>query len=198
MTIIKTTRGDNKQNTRGENIIEKEKEKAYNVTDKTNTQDNMDQRNIKIKMDSACSRNMSGVGGRITDIQIADNTIKGFKGEESKANLIGKNEDDKVELYVEDMPTDLVLLCANNYAEDGAVVLLPNYGLHLYMDDNERDEFEAFIRKYKTGKVMEVNNRTYEVIASEDEEALSALILMLVMWKKGYWRTYCLVLLSPP
>lgn len=71
----------------------------------------MEQRNIKIKMDSACSRNMSGVGGRITDIQIADNTIKGFNGEESKANL--------------------VLLCANNYAEDGAVVLLPNYGLHL-------------------------------------------------------------------
>ena len=167
-----TPRSNVKEITRGENTIEKEKEKAYNVTDNINT--HMDQINIKIKMDSACSRNMSGVGGRITEVQIADNTIRGFKGEESKANLIGKNEDGKVELYVEDMPTDLVLLSANNYAEDGAVVLLPNYGLHLYMDDNERDEFETFIRKYKTGKVMEVNNRTYEVIASEGEEALSA------------------------
>ena len=84
---IKTPRRNVKENTREENIIEKAKEKAYNVTDNINIQDDMEQRNIKIKMDSACSRNMSGVGGRITDIQIADNTIKGFNGEESE-NLI--------------------------------------------------------------------------------------------------------------
>ena len=58
------------------NTIAKEIEKAYNVTDNVNT--HMDQRNIKIKMDSACSRNMSGVGGRITDVEIAGNTIRGF------------------------------------------------------------------------------------------------------------------------
>ena len=91
-------------NTRTILKIEKEKEKAYNVQDKIYNQDNKkNTRNVKIKMDSACSRNMSGVAGRIHDTYITDKTIKGFKGEESKANLIGKNNDNKEELYVQDM-----------------------------------------------------------------------------------------------
>ena len=71
------------------------------------------------------------------------------------------------------MSTDLVLLFAKDYAEDGAVVLLPEYGLHLNMDEDERLEFEAFIRKYDVGKILEVRNNTYEVV-SRNEEAMSA------------------------
>ena len=101
----------------------------------------------RIKMDSACSHNMSGISGRIKNIRMSDKRVEGFNGMMSRANLEGENEDKKMELYIEDMPTDLVLLSAKAYADDGAVVLLPDYGLHLYMDENERLEFESFIGK---------------------------------------------------
>jgi hypothetical protein len=38
-----------------------------------------------------------------------------------------------------------------------------HYGVQPYMDEDERDEFVAFIIKYKTGETLVVNNRTYEV-----------------------------------
>ena len=34
----------------------------------------------------------------------------------------GVNDDGKVEYYVQSMPSDLVLLCAHEYASDGAAV----------------------------------------------------------------------------
>ena len=127
-------------------------------------------KNLKIKMDSACSLSMSGVPGRIIEESITSPIrIHGFNGDISETNITGKNMDNKEELYVPDMPNDLVLLCANSYAQDGAVVLFPNNGYHLYMNDDERDQLESLVREYRQGHSLTVRNRTYEVIKDFEE-----------------------------
>lgn len=70
---------------------------------------------------------MSGVKDRIRDIQITDKKEERFNRKNSNTYLIGINKVNKVELFAGDMPTDLVLLSAQSYTEDGAVVLLPDY-----------------------------------------------------------------------
>jgi hypothetical protein len=133
---------------------------------------------IKIKMDSCCSKNMSGVKGRLQQPRPTNTIISGFNGKTSNANYIGINSDNKDELFVDDMPNDLVLLSANSYAEDGAVILLPDCGVQLYMDEDERGEFISFIRKYKAGKSLVVKNKTYEVLDEmglDTEESMRAI-----------------------
>jgi hypothetical protein len=65
--------------------------------------------------------------------------IKGFNKNSNNevANKIGLNEDNKEELYVKNMPENLVLLCANDYVQDGVAVLFPDQG-SVYRLDNEQ------------------------------------------------------------
>jgi hypothetical protein len=48
---------------------------------------------------------------------------KGFDGGVREMNVIGLNEDGKMELFVEGMPEYLVLLSAKQSADDGAAIL---------------------------------------------------------------------------
>jgi len=138
-----------------------------------------------VKFDSACSRNMSGVKGRISNIKNDKNIgvqIKGFNGSTSVVDTVGINNDGKMEYYVKNMPSDLVLLCANEYAKEGAAILLPNSGVVLQLSDVERDDLEEYVKKFTVSKRLVVNNRTYEVETSRydsayqcvDEEALNS------------------------
>jgi hypothetical protein len=79
-------------------------------------------------MDSGCGLSMSGVGERLVQVEEAKVTVRGFNGNCTRAELIGKNEDGKSELFVKEMPGDLVLLSARQYAEEGAIVLFADDG----------------------------------------------------------------------
>ena len=101
-----------------------------------------------VKFDSACSRNMSGVIGGIESTMCGDSIgvkIKGFNGLTSTVYSAGINADGKMEYYVKNMPSDLVLLCANEYAKEGAAILLPNSGVVLQLSDVERDDLEEHV-----------------------------------------------------
>eukprot|EP01041_Mallomonas_annulata_P031392 gene31392-53694_t len=61
------------------------------------------------------------------------------------------------------MPSNLTLLCAHAYAEDGAVILFGDGGMVLRLNPSELSELKNFLKKYPTEKNLKVNNRTYEV-----------------------------------
>jgi len=126
---------------------------------------NNEMNNCVIKFDTACSHNMSGVSGRIViEEKINKNVyIKGFNGNISIVNELGKNDDGKKEYFVEDMPSDMVLLSANDYCKDGTAVLLPNSGVVLQMTDLEREKLQEYIKQFRIRKELIVKNRTYEV-----------------------------------
>ena len=118
------------------------------------------------KFDTACSKCMSGVHGRISEAHIPLNKIgiRGFNSSVSLAALQGKNDDGKIELYVPDMPSDIVLLCANDYAKEGAAILMSDSGVVIkFNSEHEKNIFESFILNFEKIKELVVKNRTYEV-----------------------------------
>jgi hypothetical protein len=97
-----------------------------------------------IKFDSACSRNMSGNPSRLTpsSVQPVDNIrVKGFNNTISPASSIGLNEDDKSELLVPSMPSNLVLLSAHDYAKDGCALLFKDFGFLIKLTESEKESF---------------------------------------------------------
>jgi len=146
--------------------------------DSYNVEENFD---TVIKFDSACSRNMSGIKDRITeeDNTILDINIRGFNGATSTVDSVGVNADGKMEYYVSSMPPNLVLLCANDYAKDGAAILLPDKGVVLQLTELEREDLTKYIERFTVLKALTVNNRTYEVDRSvvsaylSNEEAMN-------------------------
>ena len=115
--------------------------------DSYNVEENFD---TVIKFDSACSRNMSGIKDRITeeDNTILDINIRGFNGATSTVDSVGVNADGKMEYYVSSMPPNLVLLCANDYAKDGAAILLPDKGVVLQLTELEREDLTKYIERF--------------------------------------------------
>eukprot|EP01041_Mallomonas_annulata_P014860 gene14860-31547_t len=72
------------------------------------------------KLNSGASRCMSGNPHRlVSSDSISNVTILGFNRSMSKPDRIGLNKDGKQEYFVSSMPSNLTLLCAHAYAEDG-------------------------------------------------------------------------------
>jgi len=115
---------------------------------------------------------MSGVQNRIkNETNISSIGVKGFNGSMSKASKLGQNEDGYDELYVKDMPSDLVLLCANEYASEGAAILFSKDGIVLKLSKEEQVELREYIEQFVITKKLVVKNKTYEVsMKSENEE----------------------------
>ena len=84
--------------------------------------------------------------------------------------------------FVEDMPSDMVLLSAHDYAKDGAAILFGHYGVVLRLSQEEKERLESFVRdlskRNEVLKELRVNGRTYEVAQSSDlfvsEEAMDS------------------------
>ncbi len=127
-----------------------------------------------MKFDTACSRNMSGVEGRIRRSfgSVKDVAIRGFNGSISYVNDMGQNEDGRMEYFVKDMRSDMVLLSAQDYAKEGAAVLFGTYGVVLRLSDEEKKEFEAYVKELsernRVLKNLVVHERTYEVAHYSD------------------------------
>jgi len=131
---------------------------------------------LRIKFDSACSKCMSGVPGRISDPSEPDTTIKiyGFNNSNSMVSQVGINDDGKEEFYVPTMPTDLVLLSSYSYASEGAAVLFPEDGAVYKLNETQREELIDFLQKFPKITALKVVNRTYEVAQSTQEFAHSS------------------------
>ena len=54
--------------------------------------------------------------------------VKEFNNTTGPAATFGLNTDSRPELYVPGMPKDLVLLCAADYTNSGAIILFPTEG----------------------------------------------------------------------
>ncbi len=133
-------------------------------------------RSLKVFLDSACGKNMSGVRGRVEEIKSEEElVVGGFNGKKSITRSKGVNGDGKEEWFVEDMPEDLVLLCANEYAKDGVVMLFGEDGMVLRLRENEEEEFRRWIRDYPVVKKLLVKNSTYRVVEDEDAEEVVAM-----------------------
>lgn len=120
------------------------------------------------KFDTACSKCVSGCQGRLIQIFPAlENhktpTIQGFNGSVSKVAVTGLNVDFKEEFYVPDMPADLCLLCARDYAKDGAAILYANDGVVLSLDAQQLETLKRLVDTFPKTKQLRVNNNTYEV-----------------------------------
>lgn len=120
--------------------------------------------NVTEKFDSACSRSMSGVPGRIREVDVNTNVvIVGFNDSKSDVTTVGINSDNKTEYYVNGMPKDLALLCANDYVESGVAVLFHGDGVVLNMGQHDIERLREYLRQYDVIKRLIVKNRTYEV-----------------------------------
>jgi len=125
-----------------------------------------------IKFDSACSRCMSGIPERLRDTSKPLSTIavKGFNGTVSTVDTVGVNDDGKREYYIQNMPADLCLLSANEYAKDGAAILMEDDGVVLRLSSEEKERFREYISQFQKIKELVVRNRTYEVANSSSDE----------------------------
>lgn len=133
--------------------------------------DSSDVVDLVIKFDSACSRNMSGNPQRLqhTDqLAVTDVRVRGFNNSISSVDRVGLNADNKTEYYIKSMPRDLALLCAHEYAKDGAAILLPDGGKVIKLSADERQALQHFIAQFPTIKTLKVRNRTYEIDQSTD------------------------------
>ena len=91
--------------------------------------------------------------------------VKEFNKTSSSVAATGFNTDSKPELYVPGMPEDLVLLCAADYTNSGATILLPNEGYVLSLSPEQQHFLREFAQQNDIIKTLTVNNNTYEVAA---------------------------------
>jgi hypothetical protein len=125
-----------------------------------------------VKFDSACSRCMSGIPERLIDTTKPLSTIavRGFNGTVSTVDTVGVNDDGKREYFIQSMPADLCLLSANEYAKDGAAILMEDDGVVLRLSNEEKERFREYISQFQKIKELVVRNRTYEVAHSSNDE----------------------------
>lgn len=121
------------------------------------------------KMDSACSHTVSGDPDRLHDASAPDRTIGivGFDKSRQTAELIGKNEFEHKELFVRQMPTDLVLHCMWDFAKGGAVVVTREGGVVLKLDDEDLQSLLEWCEQKEKVVRLTVRNRTYEILRDE-------------------------------
>ena len=126
---------------------------------------NEEKKKLIIKFDSAASKNMTGCVDRLLNSKEPERDIyvKGFNNNISKVTVVGENKDRKIEYFIPDMPDNLVLLCANEYAKDGAVILLKNKGMVIELSEKELENFQEFVKQFMVQKILKVRNGTYEV-----------------------------------
>jgi hypothetical protein len=62
------------------------------------------------------------------------------------------------------MPSDLVLLCAADYTQQGATILFPNEGFVLALSSAEQQYLHSYIQDKPILKELTVRKNTYEVV----------------------------------
>ena len=91
--------------------IDIEYDSSYDDIDDIVVSNAADRVDVIVKFYTACSRNMSGNSGRIVpDTMLIKNvSIKGFNGSVSTPSAIGRNEDNKMEYFVQSMMFSVIM-----------------------------------------------------------------------------------------
>jgi hypothetical protein len=144
------------------------------------------QQRVRIKLDTACSRSVSGCPRRLKYVYPQNNPlyqqqIVGFNNTTSGITQAGINEDHKVECYVHNMPKDLCLLCAQEYAAEGAIILFETDGAVLKLNATEILDLRHYISRFPRLKSLHVHDKTYEVIDDERWECPPTQVVKLVL-----------------
>jgi hypothetical protein len=118
---------------------------------------------LTMKFDTACSHNKSGNSDRLFNTMPTNIRVKGFNDDTSSpAATLGLNSDSRPELYIPNMPSGLVLLCAADYTQQGATKLFPNEGFVLALSSAEQQYLHSYIQDKKPIlKELTVRNNTY-------------------------------------
>ena len=109
---------------------------------------------------------MSGNSDRLYNTMPTNISVKGFNDTSSPAATLGLNSDSRPELFIPNMPSDLVLLCAADYTQQGATILLPNEGFVLALSPEEQQFLRSYAQDKPIQKQLTVRNNTYEVASS--------------------------------
>ena len=128
---------------------------------------------LTIKFDTACSHNMSGNSDRLFNTMPTTIRVKGFNDTSSPAATLGLNSDSRPELFIPNMPSDLVLLCAADYTQQGATILLPNEGFVLALSPDEQEFLRTYASDKPIMKQLIVQNNTYEVVDKTSSPSLA-------------------------
>ena len=122
-------------------------------------------------MDSGASMNMTSAVESLdpTTVRLGVGKqgirIQGFNGMQESTRTVGSNKEgfDTALLQPQQMPVDLELLCAHDYASLGAVVLHAHGGSVLRLDDQERQRFLEYIAHLREVMRLKVHRKIYEV-----------------------------------
>jgi hypothetical protein len=114
-------------------------------------------------LDSGASHSMSGDARRLKAKEAVDIAIRGFNDSKSFANWKGLNSDGIMELYIPNMPEDLVLLCLHDYAKKGCVYLTEFGGKVLHLNPTQQDALERYLASFPSVLNLEVQNGVYVV-----------------------------------
>jgi hypothetical protein len=114
-------------------------------------------------LDSGASHSMSGDARRLKAKEAVDIAIRGFNDSKSFANWKGLNSDGIMELYIPNMPEDLVLLCLHDYAKKGCVYLTEFGGKVLNLNPTQQDALERYLASFPSVLNLEVQNGVYVV-----------------------------------
>ena len=171
-----TTLNNNKNNTNNNDKVYKKKHQhheqkiRFNISaDHTNVPQTGEvysaSTNNRILFDTACSRNMSGVSGRLHNVTKppTSTTVTGFNKATETVDSVGINEDCKTELYLPNMPNNLVLLSGYDYAKEGAAVLTAKGGNVYKLSEAEVANLFDFLQQFPTTKKLKVINKIFEI-----------------------------------
>jgi hypothetical protein len=103
------------------------------------------------KFDTACSRCMSGCPARLQHVikqatkREPIGNVVGFNNATSTIASVGTSTDNKIKYY---LPMDHCLLCAADYAADGAAILFAEDRLVIELDHDEINALRTFIDRF--------------------------------------------------
>lgn len=131
---------------------------------------------MREKMDSGSGLSLSNNKMRLANLREprGDEVKKcvGFNGHSSFSGMIGTNIDGFEEHQIDDMPDNLALLAASQYASMGAVVLFPDAGFVITGNAEERKKFRKMTESQSVYLKLNVVRGTYEVSRGKDSKVI--------------------------
>lgn len=120
---------------------------------------------MKEIFDSGCNFCLSGCPNRLRNAEAyqSHNGVMGFNGTSSTITATGVNHYGVQEHYVEGMPSDLCLLCAQQFAKQGAAILFGDCGYVLRLDSDKLQQLNQFISDNPILLRLSVQNNVYYV-----------------------------------
>jgi hypothetical protein len=114
-------------------------------------------------LDSGATHSMSGDARRLEAKEAVAIAIRRFNDSKSFDNWKGLNSDGIMELYIPNMPEDLVLLCLHDYAKKGCAYLTECGGKVFHLNPSQQEALENYLASFPSVLHLEAQNGVYVV-----------------------------------